>query len=168
MLIARGVLGGILLFLGRELNFLLAGGMAALIGFRLAPTLPPAWPGWSESAFIGGLAIIAAAATIINERFGYFLSGFLVGGYFLVEYYAPGVLTLPFLPFIIGGTIGSLVMGIFTEWALMIVSSLIGVYFVMDLFTLSPTAETLVSAGLFILGAITQALIMRMQKSAER
>lgn len=168
MLIARGVLGGILLFLGRELNFLLAGGMAALIGFRLTPLLPAQWPGWSEYAFMGGLGLIAAALTIMNERVGYFLSGFLVGGYFLVEYYAPGMLTLPLLLFVIGGVIGSLVMGIFTEWALMIVSCLIGVYFVMDLFTLSPTAETLVSAGLFIVGALTQALIMRMQKSAER
>ena len=168
MLIARGVLGGILLFLGRELNFLFAGGMAALIGFRLTPLLPPQWPGWSDYAFIGGLALIAAAITLISERVGYFLSGFLAGGLFLVEYYAPGVLTLPLFPFVIGGVIGSLIIGIFTEWALMIVSCLVGVYFLMDLFTLSPTAETLVGAGLFIVGAVTQALIMRMQKSSDR
>jgi hypothetical protein len=168
MQIARGVLGGILLFLGHELNFLLSGGMAALIGFRLLPILPTQWPGWSASAFIGGLALLAAALTIIKERAGYFLSGFLAGGYFLVEYYAPGVLTLPLLPFIIGGVIGSLIMGMFTEWALVIVSCLIGVYYVTDLFTLSPTAETLVGAGLFIVGAVTQVLIMRMQKSSDR
>ena len=30
MLIVRGVVGAIILFLGRELNFLFAGGMAAL------------------------------------------------------------------------------------------------------------------------------------------
>lgn len=34
MLLARGILGGILRFLGRELNFLLLGGMATMIGFR--------------------------------------------------------------------------------------------------------------------------------------
>lgn len=168
MLIARGVLGGILLFLGLELNFLLAGGMAALIGLRLTPLLPDQWPAWSTYAFIAGLGIIAAAATIVKERFGYFLSGFLVGGYFLVEYYAPGVLTLPLRLFIIGGVIGSLVMGIFAEWALMIVSSLIGAYFVIDVLTLSPTAETLVGAGLFIVGVVTQAMIMRMQRTSGR
>jgi hypothetical protein len=37
MQIARGVIAGILLFLGRELNFLFAAAMAALIGFRLTP-----------------------------------------------------------------------------------------------------------------------------------
>ena len=165
MLVIRGVIAGILLFLGRELNFLFAAAMAGLIGLRLTPLLPPQWPGWSDYAFIGALAILAAAITLINERVGYFLSGFLAGGYFLVEYYEPGVLTLPLLPFIVGAVIGSLIIGIFTEWALMIVSCLIGAYYVTNLFTLSPTTEILVGSGLFIIGALTQVILMRMQKN---
>ena len=168
MEVLRGVIGGILLFLGRELNFLFAGAMAALIGLRLTPLLPPQWPQWSDYAFMGGLAVVAAAITIINERVGYFLSGFLAGGLFLVEYFAPGVLTLPLPLFIIGGAIGSFIIGIFTEWALMIVSCLIGAYYVTNLFTLSPTAQILVGSGLFIVGAVTQAIIMRMQKASDR
>jgi hypothetical protein len=168
MEVIRGAIGGILLFLGRELNFLFAGSMAALIGLRLTPLLPSQWPEWSGYAFMGGLALVAAAITIINERIGYFLSGFLAGGLFLVEYFVPGVLTLPLPIFIIGGVIGSLVIGIFTEWALMIVSCLIGAYYVTSLFTLSPTAQILVGSGLFIIGAVTQALLMRMQKTSDR
>jgi hypothetical protein len=168
MELIRGAIGGIFLFLGRELNFLFGGAMAALIGLRLTPLLPTQWPQWSDYAFMGALALIAAAITIINERVGYFLSGFLAGGLFLVEYFAPGVLTLPLSLFIIGGVIGSLVIGIFTEWALMIVSCLIGSYYVTSLFTLSPTAQLLTGAGLFIMGAITQALLMRMQKASDR
>ena len=165
MPVIRGVIAGILLFLGRELNFLFAAAVAGLIGLRLTPLLPPQWPGWSDYAFIGALAILAAAITLINERVGYFLSGFLAGGYFLVEYYEPGVLTLPLLPFIVGAVIGSLIIGIFTEWALMIVSCLIGAYYVTNLFALSPTAEILVGSGLFIIGALTQVILMRMQKN---
>lgn len=164
MLIARGVLGGILLFLGRELNFILAGGMAALIGFRLTPKLPSAWPAWSDYAFILGLGILAAMIVIINGRVGYFLSGFLAGGYILIEYYEPGVLTLPLFPFIIGGVIGSLIIGLATEWALILVSSLIGAIYTTTLFHLNPTAETLAVGGLFVLGALVQVLIMRSQK----
>lgn len=165
MQIVRGVIAGILLFLGRELNFLFAAAMAALIGFRLTPLLPAQWPGWSDYAFVIGLTLIAAGITIARERIGYFLSGFLVGGYVLVEYYAPGVLTLPMLPFLVGGVIGSLIIGIFTEWALMVVSCLFGAYYVTTLFTLSPTAEILVASGLFVLGALTQVIIMQMQKN---
>ena len=162
--IARGVIGGILLFLGRELNFVFAGGMAILIAFRLTPLLPQEWPNWSFYAFIVGAAALAAAIAIINERVGYFVSGFLAGGFLLVEYFAPGVLTLPLAPFIVGAVIGSLVIGLLTEWALIVVSCLVGALYVANLFTLSPTAETLVSAGLFVVGALTQVVIMRMQK----
>src|SRR5215216_449281 len=165
MQIIRGVIAGILLFLGRELNFLLAAAMAALVGLRLTPLLPAPWPGWSDYAFMGALALLAATITITKEQVGYFLSGFLAGGYFLMEYYEPGVLTFPLLPFILGAVFGSIIIGIFTEWALLVVSCLIGAYYVTTLFTLSPTAEILVGSGLFIIGALTQVILMRMQKN---
>jgi hypothetical protein len=165
MQIARGVIGGIFLFLGRELNFLFAGAMAAFIALRLTPLLPSQWPEWSDYAFIIVVGIIAAAFTIVNERAGYFISGFLVGASFLVEYYEPGVLTLPLLPFLVGGAIGFLVLGIFTEWALMIISSLVGAYYVTNMFILHPTAQILVGSGLFLIGALTQVILWRMQKN---
>jgi hypothetical protein len=167
MLITRGVIGAILLFLGRELNFLFGGAMASLIAFRLTPLLPAAWPAWSDNAFIIGLGVVVAIIILINERAGYFISGFLAGGFFLVEYYAPGVLTLPLLPFIIGGVLGSLVLGIFTEWALIVISSVVGAIYVTNLFRLDPTVRILVTAGLIVIGAITQVLIMRAQKQNE-
>lgn len=165
MLIIRGVIGGILLFLGRELNFLFAAAMAALIGFRLLPLLPAQWPSWSDAVFIITLALIAAILVLINERFGYFLSGFLAGGFFLVEYYTPNGTGLPWLPFLVGGAIGSLVIGLLTEWALILVSSAIGAAYVLNLFRLTPTAEILIGAGLFIIGAVTQVIIMQAQKN---
>ena len=164
MQILRGVIAGILLFLGRELNFLFAAATAAFIGLRLTPLLPPQWPWWSDYAFMAGLAIVAAGITLANDRIGYFLSGFLAGGYFLMEYNEPNVLTFPLLPFIVGGVFGSLIIGIFTEWALVIVTCLIGAYYVTNLFRLSYTAQILVGSGLFIIGALTQFILIRMQK----
>lgn len=163
-LVIRGVIGGILLFLGRELNFLFAAAMAALIGFRLVPLLPAQRPSWADGAFIIALAIIAAILVLINERAGFFLSGFLAGGFLLVEYYAPNVLTVPLLPFVIGGVIGALILGLLTEWALILVSAGIGAAYVLNLVRLDPTAEILVGSGLFIIGALTQVIIMQSQK----
>ncbi len=168
MLIVRGVIGGILLFLGHELNFVFAGAMAALLGFRLTPLLPPQWPGWAEYACIIGLGVAAAAAVLLNERAGYFISGFLAGGLLLVEYYAPNMLTVPWLPFVIGGVIGALIIGIFTDWALILVTAAIGASYLLNLFVLNPTLEILIGAGLFIVGALTQVVIMQSQKHAER
>ena len=168
MLIVRGVIGAILLFLGHELNFLFAGAMAALIGYRLTPLLPPQWPAWSDTAFIIGLGVVAALLVLLNERIGYFISGFLAGGYLLVEYFEPNVLTLPLVPFLIGGVIGSLVIGLFTDWALILVSTALGAAYILDLFILDPMFEILLGAGLFIVGALTQVIIMQSQKQSER
>ncbi len=165
MQILRGIIAGILLFLGRELNFLFAAAMAAFIGFRLTPLLPAQWPGWTDYAFMAVLAVIAASFTFINEQAGYVLSGFLAGGYFFIEYYEPLFLTVPLIPFIFGGVFGALIFGILKEWALMIVSCLMGAYYVTNLFRLSSTAEILVSSGLFVIGALTQVILMRMQKN---
>jgi hypothetical protein len=168
MLIVRGVIGGILLFLGHELNFLFAGAMAALLGFRLIPILPAQWPGWADYAFIIGLGVIAALAVLLNERIGYFISGFLAGGLLLVEYFAPATLTVPWIPFVIGGVIGSLIIGIFTDWALILVTAAIGAAYLLNLFVLDPMLEILIGAGLFIVGALTQVLIMQSQRQSER
>ena len=164
MEIVRGVIGVIILFFGRELNFLFAGGMAALIGFRLAPTLPDSLPSWAEYALIIGIAVIAAVLVLINERAGYFISGFCAGGYLMMEYFEPGVLTFPIVPFIVGALIGALIIGVFTEWALIAISSVIGAIYSTTLFKLSPTAETLIAGGLFVMGSLTQVVLMRMQK----
>jgi uncharacterized membrane protein YoaK (UPF0700 family) len=168
MLIVRGVIGGILLFLGHELNFLFAGAMAALLGLRLTWLLPSQWPAWADYAFIIALGVIAAVAVLLNERIGYFISGFLAGGLLLVEYWAPDTLTVPWLPFLIGGIIGALIVGIFTDWALILVTSAIGAAYLLNLFVLNPTLEILIGAGLFIVGALTQVIIMQSQRQAER
>lgn len=167
-IILRGVIGAVLLFLGRELNFLFAAAMAILWGFRVAPRLPDSWPSWGLWAFVITLALVAAIIALVNERVGYFLSGFLAGSFFLVEYYVPGASTVPVLPFIIGGVLGSLVLGLLTEWAMILVSSAIGAAYILNLFRLDPTAEILVGSGLFIVGALTQVIIMQTQKHAER
>lgn len=165
--IVRGVFGAILLFLGRELNFVFAGGIAALFAFRVLPLLPATWPAWSDTAFIIGLALVAAAIPISNPRVGYYVSGFLGGGYFLVEYFAPGGSNIPLIPFFVGSVIGAFIMGIFTEWAMMVISSVVGAYFIADLFTLRREVEIMISGGLFLVGALVQVILWRMQKYSD-
>ena len=164
MLVIKGIIGGVLLFLGRELNFLFAGAMAFLIGARLTPLLPSQWPDWTEWAFMIGLGILAASLTFVDDRGGYIISGFLAGGYVAAEYYTPNMLVIPVMPFILGGIVGALILGIFTEWALIVLSSLIGGYYLTTMFRLAQTPRVLITAGLIIIGAVVQAIIMRQQK----
>jgi len=164
MVIIRGVLGAILLFLGRELNFLFAGGFAAMLALRVVPLLPSSWPAWGDIAFIVTMAAIAAAIPSINERTGYAVSGILAGGFYLADYYVPGFISIPVLPFLVGGAVGGIVMGLGREWTLMLVSSVVGAIYAMDLVTLSPQLELMLTGGLFFAGALTQVLTWRAQK----
>ncbi|MGE5776681.1 MAG: hypothetical protein ACM33V_10695 [Chloroflexota bacterium] len=164
MQIAKVIVGGVLLFLGRELSFLFSAGMGVLIGFRLTYILPSQWPGYYDYVFIAILGIIAALVPMISEQVGYFFSGFLAGGYLLVEYVEPDVLVLPIVPFLIGGVIGSLLIGFLTEWAVLIISCMIGAYYVTSYFTFPYTTQILVTAGLFVVGGVVQVVIWYMQR----
>ena len=166
--LVRGIFGALLLFLGRELNFVFAGGFAVLFAFRVLPLLPDSWPAWADTAFIISMGLIAAAIALINTRLGYYVSGFLGGGFFLVEYFAPGGSNIPLIPFFVGSVIGAFIMGFFGEWALMIISSVVGAFFIVDLFTLRPEVEMLISGGLFMVGALVQVLLWRVQRYADR
>ena len=164
MILVRGVLGAILAFLGREFNFLFAGGFAAMIALRVLPLLPSTWPTWGPIAFIVVVTGIAAAIPLANERAGYVVSGFLAGGFLLADYYLPGFIAIPILPFLVGGAAGGLAMGFLTEWALMIVSSLVGAIYALDLFTMSFTLKLMLTGLLFLAGALTQVVMRRMQQ----
>jgi uncharacterized membrane protein YoaK (UPF0700 family) len=167
MTLIKGIMGGVMLILGRELNFLFAGSMTALLAIRFISYLPSNLPSWSSIAFVAGTGILVAAVAMLNERVGFVISGFVAGGYILSEYYSPGTSGVPILPFIVGSGLGAIIMGLLTEWAMIVVSSVIGAVYVTSTFTLGQTERTLVTAGLVVVGLLVQVVIMRMQKQAE-
>jgi hypothetical protein len=167
MIVIRGVIGAILAFLGREMNFLFAGGFAAMIALRVVPLLPASWPSWAPMAFVAIMVLIAGSIPFINERAGYVVSGFLAGSFYLADYYVPNFIAIPILPFIFGGAVGGLVMGVLTEWALMVVSSLVGAIYAMELFRLGYALKLMLTGLVFLAGALTQVLMRRMQQNAK-
>jgi hypothetical protein len=168
LITVRGIVGVVILFLGRELSFLFSAAMAAFIGIRLTRFLPFSWPGWADLAFLAAVAVLGAVLTLIEKRAGYFICGFLVGGFIFNELYAPGSLVIPVLPFIVGSVLGSVIIGIFGEWAMIVVACLIGTYLIYGVLPLYGTARTLASAGIFVVGALAQVIIFQMQKQSER
>lgn len=164
----RTIAGAIILFLGRELSFLFSAAMAAFIGIRLLPFLPASWPSWGDLAFLATVAALGAVLTIIDKRAGYYVCGFLVGGFIFTEIYAPGSLALPILPFIVGSALGAVIIGLLGEWAMIVVACLIGIYLIYGVLPLYGTAKTLASAGIFIVGALAQVVIFQMQKHSDR
>lgn len=164
----RWIAGVVVLFLGRELSFLFSAAMAAFLGTRLTHLLPPTLPAWADLAFLTGMAVLGAALTLINKDTGYYVSGFLVGGFVFSEYFAPGSSTLPILPFVVGSVLGAVTVGLLGEWALIVVSSLIGTYLLYGVLPIFGTARILASGAIFIIGALAQVTMYQMQKHSDR
>ena len=164
----RGIAGVVILFLGRELSFLFSAVMAIFLGARITHLLPSAWPSWADLAFLAVLAILAAALTLINKDASYYVCGFLVGGFVLSEYFAPGTSTVPLLPFIVGSVLGAVTLGLLREWGMIVVSCLIGGYLIYGILPLYGTAKTLAIAGIIVIGAIAQVILFQMQKHSDR
>ena len=164
----RGATGVVILFLGRELSFLFAGAMAALIGTRILYLLPASWPSWSESAFLAALAAIAAVLALLDKKISYYVTGFLVGGFILSEFFAPGSSTIPVLPFLVGSVLGAISIGLLGEWGMILISCLVGTYLIYGVLPLFGITRTLATAGVFIVGAVAQVIIFQMQKQSDR
>lgn len=164
----RGIAGIIILFMGRELSFLFSAAMAAFLGTRLTFLLPPSLPAWADTALILSLALLGAALTLINQESGFYICGFLIGGFAFTEYFAPRSPGLPLLPFMVGSIIGAVFIGLLKEWALIVVSALIGTYLLYGVLPVFGLARILASGGLFIIGALIQVILFQMQKRAEQ
>lgn len=162
------IAGLAILFLGRELSFLFSAAMAAFIGTRLTHLLPAAWPAWADPVFLAALALLAAALTLVDKGTGFYVTGFLVGGFVFNEYFSPGGTTIPILPFVVGSVLGAIIVGLLGEWAMIVVSCLIGTYLIYNVLPIFGTARTLASGALFVIGGLAQVTMFQMQKHSDR
>ena len=105
------------------------------------------------------------------------MTGFLFGGFLLSEYgsmvsraiIGSGLSGSTWLIFLVGAVIGAIALGLTKTWGVMFATAMVGAFLVTDLFTdLTPILESFIVAGLFTVGCLTQAIIMRIEKQAER
>lgn len=108
-------------------------------------------------AIIAGLIGIFLATTI--QRIALFIAGFIAGGYVL-----GGIIKIidiqynlnPWLVFIIGAMIGIIIMFIFFDWALIILSSFTGALLITQNIPLSPQYQIISLLILLFIGLIIQ------------
>ena len=106
------------------------------------------------------------------------VTGFLFGGFFLSEYgstlsralFGNSLAGSTWLIFFVGAVIGAIALGWTKVWGTMFATAMVGAFIIASLFSanLTPITESLVAAGLFVIGCIVQAVIMRVEKQGER
>lgn len=160
----RILLGAIVLVLGRKLYWLFVAVAGFVLGIALATRFLSAGPQWV-------ILIIALAAGLLGTLLAVFLqqatiavAGLIGGGY--AGFILAGMAgwdagRLVWVPIIIGGILGVVLVVALFEWALIILSSLTGAGLIVEATQLSTATTGLLFVALLVVGIAVQAGLMR-------
>jgi len=160
-------LGLIVLILGRKIFWLSVAIVGFLVGMELTDMLLADQPTWV--LLLGGLAagLLGALLAVFAQRVAFGLAGFFAGAYLTViaaqSLGAGG--TSMILP-IVGGVIGALVAVLLMDWAIIVLSCLVGAGTIVAQLQLSPKGSAIAFAVLVMIGILLQAKLM--ERSQER
>jgi hypothetical protein len=158
----KAVFGGLLLVFGSDLDWLMAVGIGFLTGLRFAPELLRNAPGWTSYLIAALGAVLGLLTILIQRRLGLVVIGLMGGGYLLVSAASYGLAKgSEWLLFLVGGVAGGIMLWLFHDWALIVLSTLIGSFLIVDIFNLSFSARLLLFIGLSIAGVLVQAQLRR-------
>lgn len=160
----RILLGVCVLLAGRELFFVFVGVVGFVFGVDLASVLLAGSPYWV--IVIAGVltGVVFGALAVALQRPAAILVGFLVGGYTVNGILAgfswdPGMIV--WIPFLAGGVVGAVATAVLYDWALIVLSSLLGTSLVVGEATWNPILVAAVYVALSILGIVVQARFRR-------
>lgn len=162
-------IGAVVLIFGQKLFWLFVGCIGFAVGFHYAPYV---WNVQSHGlllvlAILTG--IIGAVLSVFFQKIAVGLAGFAAGGYIIINLLNLLGLKLGqviWLPYLIGGVVGALLLYLIFDWALIFVSSLSGASLIIQAVNLNPRLELGMFIALVILGIIIQTMLY--QKSLNR
>jgi hypothetical protein len=152
------VLGVLLLFLGRKIFWLFAGAVA----FIFALTFIPKYATLQQPTLFYiavAIGVIAATAGVFLQKIVLRGAGFIAGGYVLFglwENFLPSQSLPWWLPFVIGGVLGALLLSFLFDWAMIILSSLTGAFLIVLALALEKNVQLVLLIVLAILGIVVQ------------
>jgi hypothetical protein len=162
--IVSALIGVIVLFFGRRLFWLCVAAVGFAAGVELAPQLihePSPLLALSLALLLG---LIGALLAIFLQKIAIAIAGFLAGGklgvaiaaaFFVqhAEYY--------WLTFLVGGVVGALLLLLLFDWALIILSSVVGAHLIQTAVVLPATGNAILFVVLVLIGVVVQAGALR-------
>ncbi len=160
------LIGVVILFFGRKLFWLCVAAIGFAAGVELAPHLvqdPSALLSLTIALLLG---IIGALLALFLQKIAIAVLGFLAGGKlagaiaaaFFVHYAEHSTII-----FVIGGVIGAILLLVLFDWALIVVSSLIGAHLIVyqSTIALPQSGSIILFIGLAVVGILVQAASLR-------
>src|SRR5437763_4318885 len=162
--IVGALIGIVILFFGRKLLWLCVAAVGFAAGVEIAPHLVNEPSPLLALIIALVLGLIGALLALFLQKIAIAVLGFLAGGKlagaiaaaFFVQYAQHSTVV-----FVIGGIIGAVLLLVLFDWALIIVSSLIGSHLIQSAIVLPASGSTIVFIGLTIIGILVQAASLR-------
>ena len=164
--IVGALIGVVVLFFGRKLFWLCVAAVGFAAGVQIAPHLVHEPSSLMALTIAVVLGLIGALLALFLQKIAIAVLGFLAGGKlagaiaaaFLVQYAQYSAVI-----FVVGGIIGAILLLVLFDWALIIVSSLIGAHLIVyqSAIALPQSGSTIVFIGLAVIGILVQAASFR-------
>ncbi len=164
--IVGALIGTVILFFGRKLFWLCVAAVGFAAGVEIAPHLVQEPSPLLALTVALVLGLIGALLALFLQKIAIAVLGFLAGGKlagaiaaaFFVQYAEHSTII-----FVIGGIIGAVLLLVLFDWALIVVSSLIGAHLIVyqSAIVLPQSGSIIVFIGLVVIGILVQAASLR-------
>ena len=154
------LVGAALLLLGRRLYWLFVAGAGFVIGATLAAEFLQAQPAWAQLLVAVAAGLVGLLLALFLQRVAISVAGFVAGGYVLASLVS-AIATIGtgtyWVLFVIGGTVGALLVAALFDWALIILSALMGAGLIVEAAPVTQPWNLVLYLGLAAVGVLTQA-----------
>jgi hypothetical protein len=155
------VLGLILLVFGRKLFWLFVAITGFLVGMAVSRAFLPDQPEWVVISVGLGTGLLGALLAVFAERLAFALAGFYAGSYLALVVSQPlSWDSNSILWFALGGVIGAVVASLIMDWAIIVLSCLVGTGAILQTLQLGQTASLIIFVLLMATGVLVQRKLM--------
>jgi len=155
------IIGLILLVFGRKLFWLFVAMTGFLVGAATARVFFADEPEWVILSTALGVGLLGAVLAVVAKRVAFALAGFYAGSYLAMTAFqmlgggGNGMIWLVF-----GGVIGGVFAALIMDWAIIVLSCLVGAGAIVQTLPLRPTGELVVFVVLMVSGFFLQRRLM--------
>jgi hypothetical protein len=159
------ILGLILLVFGRKLFWLFVAIAGFLFGLQFGGLLFPDYPQWIRLLVALGAGFLGALLAVLVQRVAFALAGFYGGAYLaFIAAQSFGAIGVSIPLFIVGGVVGAIIAALITDWAIIVISSLVGAGAVVQALVLGKPISIMVFLVLATAGILVQARLLPQPK----
>jgi hypothetical protein len=167
--IVGALIGALILFFGRKLFWLCVAAVGFAAGVEMAPHLTHEPSPLLALTIALVLGFIGALLALFLQKIAIAIAGFFAGGKLAVAiaaaFFAQHAQYFG-LTFLIGGIIGAVLLLVLFDWALIVLSAVVGAYLIENAIALPPTGTGILFIVLVVVGVLVQAGLLRRTRGA--